>query len=144
MYPPVGFHFRVDFLGISDQEIDSRFQEVSGLTAELGVEEVQEGGENRFSHRLPSRAQYGNLVLRRGMVRDSELVKWCEQAILNFDFRPATVHVVLLNTEHQPLSAWDFKGAWPVKWSVSDFSAETNAVVVETLELAYSHFTRLQ
>jgi phage tail-like protein len=31
-------------------------------------------------------------------------------------------------------------GAWPKKWSVSDFSAETSDVVIETLELAYQTF----
>ena len=63
-YPPVGFHFRVDF-GIAPQgDLDGRFQEVSGLASELGSEEVVEGGENRFSHRLPGRAKFGNLVLK--------------------------------------------------------------------------------
>ena len=143
MYPPAGFHFRVDFMGLSEGAQDSRFQEVSGLTAERGVEELVEGGENRFSHRLPGRAKYGNLVLRRGMLKDSSLVEWCEKAILHFDFEPLTVNVVLLNEDHQPLSAWRFERAWPVKWSLSDFKAQENSIVVETLELAYSHFTRV-
>ncbi len=54
-YPPVGFHFRVEFESISSESDDTRFQEVSGLNAELGVEELVEGGENRFSHRFPGR-----------------------------------------------------------------------------------------
>ena len=70
-YPPVGFHFRVEFGldGAGDQ--DSRFQEVGGLSAELGTEELQEGGENRFVHRLPTLPKYGNLVLKRGLLTDS-------------------------------------------------------------------------
>ena len=39
-YPPVGFHFKVEFTLAGMQETDTRFQEVSGLTAELGIEEV--------------------------------------------------------------------------------------------------------
>jgi phage tail-like protein len=143
MYPPVGFHFRVDFLDLGTEEIDSRFQEVAGLAAELGVEELEEGGENRFAHRLPGRAKYGNLVLRRGLVTDSKLVEWCENAILHFQFQPVTVNVTLLNEEHEPLVAWRFERAWPVKWALSDFKAQESAIVVETLELAYSHFTRI-
>lgn len=143
MYPPVGFHFRVDFVGLASGTVDSRFQEVSGLAAELTVEELAEGGENRFAHRLPGRAKYGNLVLRRGMLTDSALRGWCEDAILHFQFQPVTVNVTLLNEEHEPLAAWRFERAWPVKWALSDFKAQENAIVVETLELAYSYFTRV-
>ena len=89
-YPPAGFHFRVEFNldGIKDSDV--RFQEVSGLSAELGVEEVTEGGENRFPHRLPTRAKYSNLTLKRGLLTDSRLIDWCKNAIENFDFEPTT------------------------------------------------------
>lgn len=145
-YPPVGFHFRVEFVGFlpSDGK-DTRFQEVSGLSAEIGTEEVLEGGENRFSHRLPTRAKYSNLVLKRGFLKDSELIKWCKDAIENLQFEPKTVNVTLLNEQHQPLAeTYSFIRAWPVKWSISDFKAQENAIVVETLELAYNYFTRIK
>jgi phage tail-like protein len=143
MFPPVGFHFRVDFVGGGLDGTDSHFQEVSGLSAQLEVEPVEEGGENRFSHRLPGRAKYENLVLRRGMLKGSKLVRWCEDALHHHEFMPVLVNVVLLNSEHQPLSTWRFDRAWPVKWSLTDFKAQDNAIVVETLELAYSSFTRV-
>ena len=143
MYPPVGFHFRVDFQGLASGTLDSRFQEVSGLAVDLGVEELVEGGENRFAHRLPARPKYGNLILKRGMLKDSALVRWCEDAVLHFQFQPVTVNVTLLNENHEPLSAWRFERAWPVKWALSDFRAQENAIVVESLELAYSHFARV-
>lgn len=139
-----GFHFRVDFLidGIKDNDI--RFQEVANLAAELGIEEVVEGGENRFSHRLPARAKYSNLVLKRGLLSDSKLIEWCRDAIENFEFSPATVNVTLLNEKHEPVSeTLSFVRAWPVKWSVTDFKAQENAIVVESIELAYNYFTRI-
>lgn len=142
-YPPVGFHFRVEFSFLSTESKDARFQEISGLAAELGVEEVVEGGENRFAHRLPARATYSNLILKRGLLTDSELIDWCKDAIENFEFKPATVNVTLLNEEHEPLAdTFSFINAWPVKWSVSDFRAQDNSIVVETLELSYNYFTR--
>ena len=141
--PPVGFHFRVEFSVDDVTDNDTRFQEVSGLSAELGVEEVTEGGENRFSHRLPIRATYANLVLKRGLLTDSKIIDWCKDAIENFEFTPATVNVTLLNENHEPLSdTMSFIRAWPVKWSISDFKAQENTVVVETMELAYNYFTR--
>ena len=144
-YPPVGFHFRVEFLDIESNDNDIRFQEVSGLSSELTVEEVVEGGENRFTHRLPGRAKYSNLILKRGLLTDSGLITWCKNAIEIFDFTPATVNVTLLNEEHLPLSdTYSFIRAWPVKWSVSNFKAQENALTIETLELAYNYFTRIK
>ena len=144
-YPPVGFHFRVEFSLDGVQDGDVRFQEVSGLSAELGIEEVVEGGENRFSHRLPTRAKYSNLILKRGLLTDSRLIDWCIDAIENFEFEPTTVNVTLLNENHEPVAeSFSFVRAWPVKWAVSDFKAQDNSIVVETLELAYNYFSRVK
>jgi len=143
-YPmPRAFHFKVEFFDIPGvKDNDSKFQDVSGMTAELGMEEIKSGGENRFSHRLPTRARYNNLVLKRGMLTDSSLINWFKDAVENFSFSPATVIVKLLNTDHQPLETWSFIKAWPVKWVVSDFKAMDNAIVIETIELAYQYFRR--
>lgn len=143
--PPVGFHFNVEFSVDGAKQNDTRFQEVSGLSAELGIEEITEGGENRFSHRLPARAKYANLVLKRGLLTDSQLINWCKNAIESFEFETATINVTLLNEKHEPLSdTLSFVRAWPVKWSVSDFKAQDNSIVVETLEIAYNYFTRIK
>lgn len=143
-YPPVGFHFRVEFGMLPPESNDARFQEVSGLSAELGVEELIEGGENRFSHRLPGRAKYSNLILKRGLLTDSELISWCKDAIENFTFSPTTVNVTLLNEKHKPVAdTFSFVNSWPVKWSISDFKATDNSIVVETMEIAYQYFSRV-
>ncbi len=140
---PRSFHFSVEFQGVSGlKSNDVKFQDVSGLIAELGVEEIKSGGENRFSHRLPTRARYQNLVLKRGMLTDSGLIKWFTDAVENFSFTPATIIVKLLDPDHQPLQTWTFIRAWPVKWSISEFKASENTVVVETIELAYQYFRR--
>src|SRR5205807_27706 len=81
-YPIPGFHFGVWVDGVSGSSAngtaaDASFQEVSGLKVELGYEEVVEGGENRFVHRLPKPATPGNLVLKRGVVIEtSRLARW--------------------------------------------------------------------
>jgi|SRR6185436_1257 phage tail-like protein len=139
-YPPVGFHFRVEFVNIGNDN-DIRFQSVGGLNVEYDVESFKEGGENRFEHKLPVRTKYPDLALKRGMLTDSKVIKWCLDAFQNRVFQPAEVNVTLLNEKHQPLKTWQIHRAWPKKWSVSDFNAQENSVVVETLELSYSHFT---
>lgn len=139
-YPPVGFHFRVEFVNIGNDN-DIRFQSVSGLSVEYDLESFKEGGENRFEHKLPVRTKYPDLALKRGMLKDSKVVEWCQDAFRNRVFKPVQVNVSLLDGQHNPLRTWQVMRAWPKKWSVSDFNAGENAVVVESLELAYSHFT---
>lgn len=139
-YPPVGFHFRVEFVNIGNDN-DVRFQSVAGLNVEYDMEAFKEGGENRFEHKLPVRTKYPDLALKRGMLKDSQVIDWCLDAFRNRVFQPAQVNVSLLNEEHQPLRTWQVFRAWPKKWAVSDFNAGENSIVVETLELSYSHFT---
>lgn len=140
---PRVYHFKVEFLdvaGVIDNDV--RFQDVSGLSVEMGIEEITEGGENRFTHRLPTRAKYSNLILKRAMLTDSGLIKWFVDAIENFEFSPSTVLVKLLDQDHEPMVTWNFIKAWPVKWTVSDFKATENAIAIETIELAYQYFRR--
>lgn len=141
-YPPVGFHFRVVFslVGLAPNVNDSRFQSVSGLNVEYDMESFREGGENRFEHKLPVRTKYPDLSLKRGMLTDSDVINWCLDAFQNRAFTTADIMVSLLNAEHHPLKSWNVYKAWPKKWSVSDFNAGENSLVIETLEFSYSYF----
>jgi phage tail-like protein len=138
-YPPVAFHFKVEFLSLGNNN-DSRFQSVSGLSLEYDVETVKEGGENRFEHKLPGRAKYPDMSLKRGMLTDSAVIKWMLDALKNRIINPVDVNVSLLNEFHMPLVTWKVHKAWPRKWSVADLNANDNAVVIETLDLCYSYF----
>ncbi len=139
--PPVGFHFRVEVLGLQSPPADDlRFVEVGGLSLETATEEVPEGGENRFVQRYPGRTKYGDLVLKRGLLKASAVWGWARKAIDDLDIEPKDVDVTLLDAEHQPLVTWHVVGAYPVKWSLSDLNASANSFVVETLTLAYRHF----
>lgn len=139
-YPPWGFHYKVAFEGSSEPN-EARFQSASGLSVEFDTEEYKEGGENRFTHKLPVRTKYADLVLKRGMLQGSETVGWCMDAFRERRFSPKTVTVILMNEQSEPLRTWNIAHAVPKKWSVSDFNANENSIVIETLELSYRYFT---
>ncbi len=136
-YPPLGFHFKVEFANLKSE---FEFQSVAGLTTELDTEEISEGGENRFKHTLPVRTKYPNLVLKRGLLTNSSLVKWCRDAIEDFNITPTDINISLLNEEHEPLMTWNVVHAYPLKWAMADFNAEESKLVIETIELAYNYF----
>lgn len=149
-YPPTGFHFKVEFQGVSgmDSDTEQRFQDVGGLSFEIECDTVNEGGENRFSHKFPKRTKYPNLVLKRGLLTNTALLDWMNAAMNTFftvviyDFKPADILISLLDEAGTPLAVWNVVQAFPVKWSVSDFKSTENAVVVESIELAYQYFER--
>lgn len=140
-YPPVSFHFKVEVLGLSPVSHDVRFTEVSGLSVEMGTEEVPEGGENRFVQKYPTQAKYPELVLKRGLLLNSEIVNWVRECIEDYRIQPKNVDIKLLNEQHQPLVTWHLVNAYPTRWSVSDLNASNNAVSIETLQLYYQYFT---
>lgn len=143
-YPATGYYYAVRLASAAVTDPDASFKEVSGLSVELAVEELGEGGENRFKHRLPTGAKYTNLVLKRGLlVASSPFFQWCSatlQGNLVQAIVPSGIIVVLLDQNGAPLKTWSVVNAWPVKWSVSDFNAMDGQVVIETLEIAYQYF----
>ncbi|QRX82521.1 phage tail protein [Glaciimonas sp. PAMC28666] len=146
-YPPVSFHFAVTLTNVSGA-FEGSFSEVTGLDVTRNVIEIVEGGENRFTHRVPGRVKYNNLILKRGLLTiNSPLADWCIGALqsdLANALKPKEVTVILRDHSENPLMSWSFTNAWPVKWSLSPLAADTNAIAVETLELAYSYFTRVK
>ncbi len=145
MSPMAGFHFLVTFMNPAlATPIDVGFQTVGGLDVSMSTESYQEGGENRFSHALPGRQSFPNLVLKRGMKPiPSPLANWCLDALLNLHIVPVDLTVALLGPEHVPLRVWAIIGAYPVKWSVGEFNAEQSQIVIETLELKYRYFKQI-
>jgi len=136
---PVSFYFELSFPGV-----DAAFQEVSGITRELNVEEVVCGGENRFKYKLPSIATNQNLVLKRAIVPvGSLLLGWCAACIdqgLGVSIKTYPVILSLLNSSGEVCMSWVFQNAYPVKYSVSDFKSQESSIVIESIELAYTYF----
>lgn len=149
-YPPACFHFKVELNGVDGADADSeqRFQEVSGLSVEVETETLNEGGENRFEYKLPKRAKYPNLILKRGLLKGSAFLDWFKSAmntyfiVAVYDFKPADITITLLDEADEPVAVWNVVQAYPLKWSMSDLRSSENAVVVESMELAYQYFER--
>jgi phage tail-like protein len=138
-YTPIGFYFKLTF---KDQDI--AFQEVSGISNDLSIEEVASGGENRFKYRLPTVSSSQNLVLKRAIAPiDSLLINWrascIDQGLSNL-IQPYNVTLSLVDANDLTIMQWTFHNAYPVKYAVSDLNSQKSGIVIESLELAYSYF----
>lgn len=145
-YPVTGFYFQLSFSGISGST-DTSFKEVSGLVMEMGTEEIAEGGQNSFKHRVPTGAKYQNIVLKRGLTASSSaLSQWCTQIIgggLADTITTKTLVIKLLDENGNPLKSWNVVNAWPVKWEVSSLNSMNGEIVIESLEFSFSYFKQL-
>jgi phage tail-like protein len=145
-YPPSAFYFQVEFSSPYGKG-DTSFQEVSGIGSEMETEEVVEGGENRYVHRLPKSVKHPKLVLKRGIATmNSPLVKWCKSVLEDgfiASIVPLTLLVFLMNEDKVPIRSWNFADVYPVKWEVDPFNSTKNEVAIEKIELSYTYSNRL-
>jgi phage tail-like protein len=143
---PLGHRFAVFFFiaGVVPNPLDIRFQKVSGLQARVEMSSVQEGGQNLYTHRLPTRVGYDNLVLERGFVVGSLLNLEFNAAMSLFEFVPSNVMITLFSEDAIPLAAWLFIKAFPVRWATADLEGNTDKVLIDTLELAYTRMQALR
>ncbi len=147
--PAVSHRFGVYFLtaGAIPYPLDFRFQKVSGLSTEVQVDTINEGGQNLYAHRLPNKINYNNLVLERGYNSGpipSLLTLHFNATFSSFKFIPMDVMVMLFNEQRIPIGTWVFQTAYPVKWSVSDLDAQNSSVVIDSMEIAYARFQSLR
>lgn len=150
-YPLPAFHFSVAIAerGTGFQTMlgmDTSFSEVSGLEASLELEDVREGGQARFVHRLPVGTKYGPLVLKRGlMTYPSCLANWAAQTIgTDFDLpiQTKTLVIMLLGADQIPRFCWNVRRAWPVRWDWGSLNSTRNEIMVEAIEFAHSGIQR--
>jgi len=111
------------------------FNEVSGLNAEIDTLTYNEGGNNEFVHRLPTRVKYPNLVLKRGVTASADLEKWFQQSHIGADRTSVTITML---TEHgDRLRTWSFVNAFPIKWTGPSFNVQQNQLATEAIEISH-------
>ncbi len=139
-YPPVAFSFKLNVEGMTEGD-EGNFQEVSGLNVKIAPKNVEEGGENRFAKRFTTLPKHGNLILKRGMLIGSPLINWVRDSIESFNLSPKIVNLYLLDQTGTPISTWKFINAYPIAMIISDFNAQEDTLIIETMELSFDSFT---
>jgi conserved hypothetical phage tail region protein len=135
-YKEYRFHVEID--GITS----SRFLECSGLGSEVAVIEYREGGDPTSVRKLPGRASYSDITLKRGITESTDLYNWHRSLLQGvIDRRDGSVK--LLNDEGAEVVRWVFRDAWPRKWEGPDLNAMRNEVAIETFVLTCESIERV-
>ncbi|MNK01831.1 T4-like virus tail tube protein gp19 [compost metagenome] len=138
---PVSFYFQVK---IGSEEY--AFKEVTGLSAEIETESIKEGGVNEFTYLLPKQVKHANLSLKRALnpVSSSD-VSWFKE-VMEGDFSvpilPRDIIVNLLGEKGTPIYTWTCAQAYPVKWEVGNLDSQSNSILIERIDFAYTTLKR--
>lgn len=152
------FVFEVEFE--DKTKLIGSFQEVSGLSTQIEVEELIEGGTNGYVHKLPGRVTWPNVVLKRGVTKSDALFEWFATASDNGITRSAgtdgtpppsppspvgkltraTATVFLRDAAGRNVRIWNLKEAFPVRWTGPTLAGSATDVAVEELEIAHHGF----
>jgi phage tail-like protein len=125
------FAFKVDIDGIAG----GFFQEVSGLGAQIDVQDVQEGGRNNSTRKLVGQGKFPNLILKRGFCNETLL-----DALMGFHSNKTRLNgtITLRNVKGDAdLAKWEFKNGIPVKWDGPQLNVSQNAIAIESLEISH-------
>jgi phage tail-like protein len=124
-------HFLLEITGLPI----GAFREITGLQMEREILEYTEGGVNDVVHKLPGRVKYPNLVLKRGVTNQDELMKWFWQTQQTPERKDVTVKLV--DPAMEVMRTWAFKQAYPVKWIGPNLNAGSDSAATEQLELVH-------
>jgi|RhiMethySRZTD1v2_1073278.scaffolds.fasta_scaffold04134_3 phage tail-like protein len=131
------FNFLVEIEGI----LAGGFSECSGLQVETEFFDYREGGQNGFVHRFAGPTKYPPLTLKHGLTQIDGLWSW-HQDVVNEKIERRNGTIYLLDKQRIPVMWWDFKEAFPYKWTGPDLRAEAGAVAFESVELAHRGLSR--
>lgn len=132
------FNFFIEIHGI----IVGGFSECSGLQVETEIQEYREGGLNEYVHHFAGATKYPPLVLKHGLTPIDGLWGWHQDIVLRGKVHRRNGTVYLLNHRRIPLIWWDFKEAFPYKWTGPELQADSGNVAFETVELVHKGLSR--
>jgi phage tail-like protein len=141
---------------VTDSLTVAGFSSVTGLEHQMEPEEYEEGGNNRYTHKLPTRYTQPNVELQRGVTDSPVLWEWLEGVREGRVWRiekegteepvrqsRKTVRIYILNALGKEKWGWEFANAYPVRWAGPEFQADQGAVAIETLEVAHEGITAM-
>jgi phage tail-like protein len=127
------FNFIVEIDGV----IVGGFSECSGLSTDTNIIEYREGNEQQGTVRKqPGLMRYTQILLRRGVTKDTKLWEWRKKVIDGKTQRTSGT-ITLLDEARQPALRWNFRQGWPSKWEGPALNGKTSEVAIEMLEIAH-------
>jgi phage tail-like protein len=135
----------------SQEPVDAYFMECTGIQRSQEAIEVQEVIPRRgkkeignvLNTKIPGNLKTNNITLRRGMTQSIAFSQWFESVERgNWAQQIRDGSITIYNQAAEAQAVFLFRGAWPVRYSISDLNANGTDVEIEEIELAVERFYR--
>ena len=126
------------FLVEIGSEVVANFQECTGLSMEVEIQEYSAGGENEFIYKLPGRVKYTNITLKCGVTDNKQFASWrpkIEGGKISIERK--NISIILLSHAGETVRTWQVAEAFPIKWTGPDMRVSSMEVAIESLELVH-------
>lgn len=120
---------------------DVRFQRISGLGRSFNLTQHRQGGENTSSIDLPDNVQHQRLVMERGVMAASLFTMQLSSGLSDGKGFRCEIMISALNAKNLPEVNWWVSNALPTSWSIGEFDANANGVVINSFEFSYRDIT---
>ena len=140
--PPIASRFLFEVDGV---EIGI-FSSVSGLQVTAETEDIQEGGQNGYVHKVPGRFSWPNVIFRRGLTQADALFDWMQKtsgegfSSAGNKVTRSTGAITAIAADGKRLRAWNLDAVLPIRWKGPDFDVESGTPLSEELEICHHGF----
>ncbi len=153
--PPLAYNFRVNLLDSTSSPAAAvtsialtplvinplaGFSECTGLEMTLETEDYEEGGNNGTVLKFPKRAKWGEITLRKGITRKTELFDWYYGFTQGVAKRKDGL-IILMNEKHEPHTVWKFRRGLPVKYVAPQLNAQQSNAAIEAITIVHEGIT---
>lgn len=145
-----GFKFTVEMANSGTYLSRTAFQKVSGLKTSVEVVEYREGNNPDRAEKLIGMVSYDAVTFERGLSDDLDFKNWIEAVGASTSARPQSqagvvpgdaldsevrrdLTITLYNKKGEVVKKYKLLGAWASEYSIGDFDASSNDVVISTL-----------
>jgi phage tail-like protein len=136
-YPLPSYNYRVEIAGAA-----VGFSEVSGLSIKRETTTYKEspvsgGSAGPITMHMPAQLTHPTITLKKGIVRKNSvaaLYSWINSTQIN-QIDKKDVYVRLCDEKGDAVISWKVLNAFPTKLDAPSFTASSNDVAIETMEL---------
>lgn len=128
--------FKIEIEGVTQ----GAFAACDGLEARVDVVDFSDG-DNLTARKRPGRTRFANIVLRRGMVNNTELWNWFEVVTAGLIQRKAG-SVIVCGDDGNEIFRYNFFEGWPCRWKSLELDADKPGTLVEEIEIAVEKIER--
>jgi len=98
-----------------------------------------EGGQNTYKHKIPKRVDQGTIKLKHAMTSEMALLGWYMD-IMNGIVAKRQVTVELIAPMGYAAIVWNFRDAFPIKWTGPLLKSDATGITIDEIEMVYHGF----